>query len=140
MPGGNVGHGIIVDLSALDRPCRVSLASSANVGAAVTWRTLDEVAGHFGYRLPPDPSSGAFCTVGGMVATNAAGALSGVRDEMEALVRQQAERILGQMDLVQREEFDVVQDMARKAREENDALKKQLEALEQKIAALEAGK
>jgi len=76
MPGGNLGSGIIVDLRKLDRPCRVSLQSTANVGAAVTWKMLDDVAGHFGFRLPPDPSSGAFCTLGGMVATNAAGARS----------------------------------------------------------------
>jgi FAD/FMN-containing dehydrogenase len=40
----------------------------------VTWRELDMVAQPHGLRLPPDPSSGAFCTIGGMVATNAAGA------------------------------------------------------------------
>lgn len=76
MPGGNVGPGVVLDLRELDRPCRVSLQSTANVGCAVTWKMLDDVAGHFGFRLPPDPSSGAFCTLGGMVATNAAGARS----------------------------------------------------------------
>jgi FAD/FMN-containing dehydrogenase len=76
MPGGNLGSGVVVDLRKLDRPCRVSLQGTANVGAAVTWKMLDDVAGHFGFRLPPDPSSGAVCTLGGMVATNAAGARS----------------------------------------------------------------
>ena len=76
MPGGNLGPGVVVDLRRLDRPCRVSLQATANVGAAVPWKVLDDVAGHFGFRLPPDPSSGAFCTLGGMVATNAAGARS----------------------------------------------------------------
>lgn len=64
MPGNNVGEGIVLDLLALDRPCRVALAGTANVGAAVTWKTLDAAAVHFGLRLPPDPSSGAFCTLG----------------------------------------------------------------------------
>ncbi|MGB0920776.1 MAG: accessory factor UbiK family protein [Alphaproteobacteria bacterium] len=66
------------------------------------------------------------------MATNAAGALTGVRDEVEGLIKQQAERLISQMDLVPREEFDVVKAMARKAREENEALKARIEALEQK--------
>ncbi|HEX9728507.1 MAG TPA: FAD-binding oxidoreductase [Gemmatimonadales bacterium] len=76
LPGGNVGAGIIVDLSAFDRPTRASLSRTANVGAATTCDTLARAAALFGLRLPPDPSSGAFCTLGGMVATNAAGARS----------------------------------------------------------------
>ena len=67
------------------------------------------------------------------LATNAAGALSGVRDEIEVMVRGQAERLIAQMDLVPREEFDVVRDMAEKAREENEALKARIEALESKL-------
>ena len=76
MPGGNVGPGIVVDLAAFDRPARVSLTQVANIGAAVTWRTVNEVGRHFGVRIAPDPASGAFCTIGGMIATNAAGARS----------------------------------------------------------------
>jgi len=64
------------------------------------------------------------------LATNAAGALSGVRDEFDTLLRQQAERLIAQMDLVPREEFDAVKAMAQKAREENEALKARLDALE----------
>ncbi len=64
------------------------------------------------------------------LATNAAGALSGVRDELDTLLRQQAERLIAQMDLVSREEFDAVKAMAQKAREENEALKARIEALE----------
>lgn len=74
MPGGNVGRGIVVDLAALDEPLAVSGTGGATVGAAVTWSALDEAAEPLGLRLPPDPSSGRFCTLGGMVATNAAGA------------------------------------------------------------------
>lgn len=73
MPGGNVGRGILVDLHLFRRPMRVSAEGRANVGAAVTWAALQAAAHRSGMRLPPDPSSGVFCTLGGMVATNAAG-------------------------------------------------------------------
>jgi FAD/FMN-containing dehydrogenase len=75
MPGGNVGDGVVMDLQRLDTPLEVR-GDGARVGAAVTWAELDERAATAGLRLPPDPSSGAFCTIGGMVATNAAGARS----------------------------------------------------------------
>lgn len=67
--------------------------------------------------------------------TDAAGAAQGVRREVETAFQAQAERWLNSMDLVKREEFDVVRDMALKAREENDALLKRIEALEAKPAA-----
>lgn len=65
------------------------------------------------------------------IMTDAAGAAHGVKKEVENLVRAQAERMLNEMNVVQREEFDAVKAMAQKAREEN-------ERLEQKIAELEA--
>jgi BMFP domain-containing protein YqiC len=67
--------------------------------------------------------------------TDAAGAAQGVRREVETAFQAQAERFLNNMDLVRREEFDVVREMAIKARDENDALKARLEALEAKLAA-----
>ncbi|MCH7775688.1 MAG: FAD-binding oxidoreductase, partial [Gemmatimonadetes bacterium] len=76
IPGGNVGTGILVDLQRFERPLRVSPQKLANTGAAVTWAGLDRAARRIGHRLPPDPSSGAYCTIGGMTATNAAGARS----------------------------------------------------------------
>jgi FAD/FMN-containing dehydrogenase len=76
MPGHNVGPGVVVDLQAFDRPSRVALAGSANIGAAVTCGVLNTIAAHFGMRFAPDPSSAAYCTVGGMIGTNAAGARS----------------------------------------------------------------
>lgn len=77
IPGGNVGTGVIVDVRQLRSPFTVVEADRyAAVGAAVTWRQLDEAAAAVGLRLPPDPSSSAFCTLGGMVATNAAGSRS----------------------------------------------------------------
>lgn len=71
--------------------------------------------------------------------TDAAGAAQGVRREAEAVFRAQAERILGSMDVVQREEFEAVREMATRARDENDRLLARIEALEARLAALEAG-
>lgn len=62
--------------------------------------------------------------------TDAAGAAQGVRREVSEAVRSQGERFLNSMDLVKREEFDAVMEMARKAREQSDALEKRVEALE----------
>jgi len=90
MPGGNVGAGVLVDLSrgfpdlTVDPHTRL-----ARAGASVTWGQVTEAARPYGLRLPPDPSSGAFATSGGMVATNAAGPRSirygSVRRWVEAL-------------------------------------------------------
>jgi hypothetical protein len=63
---------------------------------------------------------------------DAAGVAQGVRREFDTLFRAQAERILRDLDMVQREEFEAVKDMARLAREENEALKARIEALEGK--------
>ena len=69
------------------------------------------------------------------VMTGAAGAAQGVREEIDGHVKNLLERLLQDMDLVTREEFDVVKGMARLAREENDTLAAQIKDLE---AALEA--
>jgi BMFP domain-containing protein YqiC len=61
---------------------------------------------------------------------DAAGVAQGVRREFETLFRTQAERWLRDLDLVKREEFEAVKDMARIAREENEALKARVAALE----------
>ena len=63
---------------------------------------------------------------------DAAGVAQGVRREFDTLFRAQAERILRDLDVVQRDEFEAVKEMARLAREENEALKARLEALEGK--------
>ncbi len=65
---------------------------------------------------------------------DAAGVAQGVRREFDTLFRSQAERILHELDVVQREEFEAVKEMARLAREENEALKARIEALEDKPA------
>ena len=61
---------------------------------------------------------------------DAAGVAQGVRREFDTLFRNQAERILRDLDVVQREEFEAVKEMARLAREENEALKARIAALE----------
>jgi BMFP domain-containing protein YqiC len=66
---------------------------------------------------------------------DAAGVAQGVRREFETLFRTQAERWLRDLDLVKRDEFEAVKDMARIAREENEALKTRLGALEAALAA-----
>jgi len=63
---------------------------------------------------------------------DAAGVAQGVRREFDTLFRHQAERILRDLDVVQREEFEAVKEMARLAREENEALKVRIAALEAK--------
>lgn len=65
---------------------------------------------------------------------DAAGVAQGVRREFDTLFKTQAERILGDLDLVKREEFEAVKDMARLAREENEALKARIGALEAKLS------
>jgi BMFP domain-containing protein YqiC len=70
--------------------------------------------------------------------TDAAGAAQGVRKEMETVFRTQGERLLNSMDIVKREEFEAVREMAVKAREENDALLARIAALEARLS--DAGK
>ncbi|MBV9836271.1 MAG: accessory factor UbiK family protein [Alphaproteobacteria bacterium] len=71
------------------------------------------------------------------VAAGAAGALSGVRDEVEGRIRDQLAKILDGMNLPNREEFDVVRAMAVAAREENEALKARIAELEARLAKSE---
>jgi len=71
---------------------------------------------------------------------DAAGVAQGVRKEFDTLFRSQAERMLRDLDVVQREEFEAVKEMARLAREENEALKARLDALEAKPAEKPAKK
>ena len=61
--------------------------------------------------------------------TDAAGAAQGMRRDFETMVRSQGERMLREMDVVQREEFEAVKAMAVKAREENEQLAARVAAL-----------
>jgi BMFP domain-containing protein YqiC len=71
--------------------------------------------------------------------TDAAGAAQGVKREAETLMRAQGERILKDMDVVRREEFEVVKAMAEKARAENERLEARIAALEAELARGKTG-
>ena len=77
MSGGAIGTGVVVDLSRINHLGRID-ERDRTVWAepGVLWSTLDVAARRKGLRFPVDPSSGDFCTLGGMVATNASGAHS----------------------------------------------------------------
>jgi len=64
---------------------------------------------------------------------DAAGVAGGVRKEVETLFQAQAEKILRNLDVVTREEFEAAKEMAAKAREENDRLAARLAALEKRL-------
>lgn len=83
-------------------------------------------------------TTGRFFDELGRLITDAAGAAQGVRKEVESVVRSQAESILRELDVVQREEFEAVKAMAQKAREENEQLKARLALLEAILDDIEA--
>jgi FAD/FMN-containing dehydrogenase len=75
MGGGNVGDGVVVDLTGLPAWLEVDAGTRrARAAASVTLADLNRAADSAGLRLPPDPSSGRWATLGGMLSTNAAGA------------------------------------------------------------------
>jgi len=74
MPGGAVGSGVIVDLSRWNWIGDVEVERrTVRVGPGALRGAVDAAALAHGLRFPVDPSSGAFCTIGGMASTNAAG-------------------------------------------------------------------
>ncbi|MEM8569754.1 MAG: accessory factor UbiK family protein [Pseudomonadota bacterium] len=66
--------------------------------------------------------------------TNAMGVAQGARSEAETAIKSMLDRWLADRNFVTREEFDAVRAMAQKAREENDALKARIDALESREA------
>ena len=72
------------------------------------------------------------------VATGAMGAASGLKGEIDAMVKRRLEGILARMDLVPRDEFDAVKEMAARARSESEALAERVARLEARLAAAEA--
>ena len=68
-------------------------------------------------------------------ANGALGALGGLKAELDQQVRAMVERILRNQDLVTREEFEAVKEMAARAREENEALRARLEQLEARLGS-----
>ena len=78
-------------------------------------------------------TSGRFFDEIARLMNDAAGVAQGVRREFDTLFKTQAERWLRDLDLVKREEFEAVKDMVRLAREDNEALKSRVAALEAKL-------
>jgi FAD/FMN-containing dehydrogenase len=77
MPNGAVGDGVIVDMSRWRSIGAVDVAAQTiHVGPGVLRDEVNDAARRHGLRFPVDPSSGAFCTIGGMASTNAAGSHS----------------------------------------------------------------
>lgn len=75
MAGGAIGDGVIVDLSRMRDIGAVDVARRrVLVQPGAVWLDVETAAHAHGLRIPPDPSSGSFATIGGMVSTNAAGA------------------------------------------------------------------
>ncbi|PPR23739.1 MAG: hypothetical protein CFH39_00466 [Alphaproteobacteria bacterium MarineAlpha10_Bin2] len=74
------------------------------------------------------------------VASSALGAAGGVKGEFESLVRRQFEKILDGMDMVSRDEFDAVKEMAAKARAEQETLTLKVEQLEKMLKEQNSGK
>lgn len=66
----------------------------------------------------------------GKLATSALGVAQNAKEEVEMLFRQRLERAIADLDVVPREEFEAVKEMASKARAENIALSKRIKALE----------
>ena len=75
----------------------------------------------------------------GRLMNDAAGAAQGMKREVDSVIRNQAEKILNDLDIVKREEFEAVKDMARLAREENEALKARIAVLEAKLGGAAGG-
>jgi len=74
MGGGAIGPGVVVDLSRMNSIAEVDPASrTVQVGPGALRGAVNDAAAKHGLRFPVDPSSGNYCTIGGMVSTNAAG-------------------------------------------------------------------
>ena len=72
------------------------------------------------------------------LVTDAAGAAQGVRREVETAFRAQAESVLGRMDVVRRDEFEAVAEMASRARAECETLRMRIEELEARLNSMGA--
>jgi BMFP domain-containing protein YqiC len=72
--------------------------------------------------------------------TDAAGAAQGARREFETFMKSQGERMLREMDVVRRDEFEAVKAMAAQAREDNERLETRIAALETEVAQLKSGR
>jgi BMFP domain-containing protein YqiC len=100
------------------------------VPIAILWQDKCLPFQEFG---PMTQTSNRFFDEMARLVNDATGAAQGVKREFDTVIKHQAERFLNEMDLVKREEFEAVKEMARLAREENDALKGRLDALEVRL-------
>src|SRR5216683_2772470 len=131
-----------------DDPCdgRPTAPLSGGCGGAAGFEPTDAnplLRTHFQeqtWRQAMTQTSNRFFDEIGRLMNDATGVAQGVRREFDTLFRTQAERILRDLDVVQREEFEAVKEMARLAREENEALKARIAALEAKLADKAANK
>ncbi len=73
------------------------------------------------------------------MAGGAFSVLAGIRAEMEQMAKAQTEAMIRKLDLVKREELDAAMEVARRAREQAEALEARIAALEARLAADEAG-
>jgi BMFP domain-containing protein YqiC len=89
--------------------------------------------------MPMTQTNNRFFDEAARLMNDAAGVAQGVRREFDTLVRTQAERILNDLDVVRRDEFEAAKEMARLAREENEALKARIAALEAKVGTAGQG-
>ncbi len=74
----------------------------------------------------------------GKLATGAAGIFQSIREEVETVVRQRLERAIADLDVVTRDEFEAVKEIAAKARQDSEALAAENARLTERLAALEA--
>lgn len=74
------------------------------------------------------------------MANGALNTLTNLREEVESRVRERVERLLAEMDLVTREEFEAVKAMAQKARVEQEQLSAKAAVLEQELQQLKAAR
>jgi BMFP domain-containing protein YqiC len=72
--------------------------------------------------------------------TDAAGVAQGFRREAESVLRSQAERMMAEMDVVKRDDFDAIKELAINARTENEILQGRIAALEARVLELEGQK
>jgi BMFP domain-containing protein YqiC len=106
---------------------------NSGVRIAIVWKRPTSLVPNLLEIRDMTQTSNRFFDEIGRLMNDAAGAAQGVKREVDTVVRNQAEKILRDLDIVKREEFEAVKDMARLAREENEALKARIAALEAKL-------
>ena len=123
--------------NALDVDCYSPLLRPLQGGQAIAivlWFCVGVRPVQISPETPMTQTNNRFFDEAARLMNDAAGVAQGVRREFDTLIRTQAERILNDLDVVRRDEFEAAKEMARLAREENEALKARVAALEAKLA------